>query len=147
MGKLIVKYLLDSVIVIDHLNQISQATDFILQNHSNCVLSVVTRAEVLIGVEEDDKAMVMALLDSFETWDITKQVADKTAIFRKTYRTKLPDAFQASLALHYNAILVTRNTKDFKENQQYFDRNDLVLTPHTKHFNHRSRTYCHRTSL
>jgi predicted nucleic acid-binding protein len=44
--------LLDSVIVIDHLNGIRAATEFIAHNEREIRLSVITRAEVLAGVDE-----------------------------------------------------------------------------------------------
>jgi len=41
--------LLDSVIVIDHLNNVEKATVFIEKELKNLCLSVITRAEVLAG--------------------------------------------------------------------------------------------------
>ena len=38
-------YLLDSVILIDHLNGIDEATEFLAQHQPECALSVITRAE------------------------------------------------------------------------------------------------------
>lgn len=38
------KYLLDSVILIDHFNNINAATQFIKINAQDCVISVITRA-------------------------------------------------------------------------------------------------------
>lgn len=46
------KYLLDSVILIDHFNNISQATNFIKKNHKLCYISAITRAEVLTGFQK-----------------------------------------------------------------------------------------------
>ncbi|OAV23859.1 hypothetical protein AO369_2052 [Moraxella catarrhalis] len=47
------KYLLDSVILIDHFNNISQATNFIKKNHKLCYISAITRAEVLTGFQNE----------------------------------------------------------------------------------------------
>ncbi len=124
------KYLLDSVILIDHFNNISQATDFIKQNYQSCCISAITRAEVLVGFDEIEKPSVIAILDKFELLVIDKKIADMTALFRKTYRTKLPDALQASVAICHNLTLVSRNTKDFKENQSYLGKENLVLCPY-----------------
>lgn len=125
------KYLLDSVILIDHFNSIQPATDFLKHHLTKCVLSVITRAEVLTGFEESQKSAVIKFLDKFDTLVLDKDVADLTASFRKQYRVKLPDAIQASLAIYHNLILVSRNTKDFKEGHQYFGRDDLILCPYT----------------
>jgi hypothetical protein len=50
------RYLLDSVIVIDHLNGISAATAFLREQFSVCAISVITRAEVLAGFDVADRA-------------------------------------------------------------------------------------------
>lgn len=60
------KYLLDSVILIDHFNNISQATGFIKKNHKLCYISAITRAEVLTGFQNEQAEFAIKLLDSFE---------------------------------------------------------------------------------
>lgn len=124
------KYLLDSVILIDHFNNIHQATDFIKQHYHECCISAITRAEVLVGFDETEKLSVIPILNGFELLNIDKNIADMTAQFRQKYRTKLPDALQASVAIYHNLILVSRNSKDFKENQSYLGRENLVLCPY-----------------
>lgn len=124
------KYLLDSVILIDHFNNIHQATDFIKQHYPECCISAITRAEVLVGFDETEKLSVIPILNGFELLNIDKNIADMTAQFRQKYRTKLPDALQASVAIYHNLILVSRNSKDFKENQSYLGRENLVLCPY-----------------
>lgn len=106
-------YLLDSVILIDHLNKIPQATDFIHNNREQCCISVITRAEVLAGIEEKNVSDVRQLLDQFFLFDICRSTADLAAKLRKTHGWKLPDAFQAALSQENGLKLVTRNTKDF----------------------------------
>lgn len=130
MGINMKKYLLDSVILIDHFNNISQATNFIKKNHKLCYISAITRAEVLTGFKNEQSEFAIKLLDSFELLVVNKNIADLSAKFRQSYRTKLPDAIQASTAIYHQLILVSRNTKDFKEGNHYFDRNDLVLCPY-----------------
>lgn len=113
-------YLLDSVIVIDHLNTIQQATDFIEKNRDQCGISAITRAEVLTGVEEKDLLLVKQLLDQFVVFEISQAIADLAAQLRKTHGWKLPDAFQAALAQENKLKLVTRNTKDFSPQSHPF---------------------------
>ena len=107
------KYLLDSVILIDHLNGNRSATDYIFKVHSYCAISVVTRAEVLVPYEASEMAPVLRLLDSFLSLPIDTTVADRAAALRRLNKWKLPDAFQAALAEVHGLKLVTRNTKDF----------------------------------
>lgn len=109
-----IKRLLDSVILIDHLNGIDKATRFILKlQPDHTAISVITRAEILTGLEEEGQKAVVPLLDQYELLIIDQPVADMAAGLRRVHRWKLPDAFQAALALHHKIKLTTRNTKDF----------------------------------
>ena len=108
------KYLLDSVIVIDHFNAIKPATAFLQEHGSECALSVITRAEVLAGFDERTEALARKLLDLFPTLSLTKEAADMAARLRRTKHLKLPDAFQAAIAVQNKLTLVTRNTRDFR---------------------------------
>ena len=72
--------LLDSVILIDHLNGIDQATSFVLKlNPEETAISVITRAEVLAGVDEEDQNRVSLLLDQYQLFIIDKTAADLSA--------------------------------------------------------------------
>jgi predicted nucleic acid-binding protein len=106
--------LLDSVILIDHLNDIPVATRFISGlDPRKTAISVITRAEILVGIPEENEGLVKALLDQYQTLTIDKPTADQAARLRRKYRWKLPDAFQASLAIRGGMKLTTRNTRDF----------------------------------
>jgi predicted nucleic acid-binding protein len=109
-----VRYLLDSVIVIDHLNAIEPATLFLAEHGAASTVSVITRAEVLAGFDDTNAALALELLNLFSALPITTDVADLAARIRHAERLKLPDAFQAALAQHHNLTLVTRNTRDFR---------------------------------
>ena len=122
-----IKRLLDSVILIDHLNGIEKATRFILElQPEQTAVSVITRAEILAGLREDDKKVVLPLLDQYKLLIIDQPVADMAADLRRVHRWKLPDAFQAALALHHKIKLTTRNTKDFDPKKF-----DFVEIPYT----------------
>ena len=117
-------YLLDSVILIDHLNQVSHSTAFLAQVHKEAVVSVITRAEVLAGFDAAP-VHVQQLLDQFPCLDIEKSVADLAARFRRRHRWKLPDAFQAALAEKHGLRFATRNVRDFPP-----ERFPFVLQPY-----------------
>ena len=113
--------LLDSVIIIDHLNGIEAATHFVLGlDPEKTAVSVITRAEILVGIEESDEKLVKAFLDQYRLLVIDKTVADLAATLRKTYHWKLPDAFQAAISVNNNISLTTRNTKDFDPTKHDF---------------------------
>ncbi|GAB4352106.1 MAG: type II toxin-antitoxin system VapC family toxin [Immundisolibacter sp.] len=109
-----VKYLLDSVIVIDHLNGIAPATAFLADHASAGAVSVITRAEVLAGFDDANVPLARDLLDLFPALPITADTADLAARLRRRLHLKLPDALQAALAVGHELTLVTRNTRDFR---------------------------------
>lgn len=119
------KYLLDSVIVIDHLNGRDEATEFIARHESQSAISVVTRAEVLSGLEGASSEITAILLNHFETLPIDRTAADLAASLRRRFRWRPPDAFQAALVELHGLKLVTRNTKDFFPGKHAF-----VLVPY-----------------
>jgi predicted nucleic acid-binding protein len=116
------RLLADSVILIDHFNGIEQATTFLLENRSTVRISAVTRAEVLTGFSVGGEAVAARLLDAFPLFDIDVHVADLAAKLRREHGWKLPDAFQAAVALWNGCLLVTRNTRDFPPSQFSFVR-------------------------
>lgn len=76
--------------------------------------------------EKDDKKVVVPLLDQYKLLIIDQPVADMAADLRRVHRWKLPDAFQAALALHHKIKLTTRNTNDFDP-----ENFDFVEIPYT----------------
>ena len=108
------RYLLDSVIVIDHFNGVEAATEFLAAHGRDCVISVITRAETLAGFPAESLLHGRQLLDEFTALPVTVEVADVAAQMRRTERWKLPDAIQAAIALQEGLTLVTRNTEDFR---------------------------------
>jgi len=113
--------LLDSVILIDHLNSVPPATEFILAlDPEKTAISVISYAEILTGLDEEAGRKVRPLLQSFEMLEIDAVVAEKAAALRRQYGWKLPDAFQAAMAIIHDVKLCTRNTKDFNPQQHSF---------------------------
>jgi predicted nucleic acid-binding protein len=117
--------LLDSVILIDHLNGISAATRY-LESLTEASISVITRAEVLAGVPPRSLPGVKEWLDRYPTLAIDRQTADLAAELRRQNKWKLPDAFQAALATQHGLKLATRNTRDFPP-----QRHPFVVVPYS----------------
>lgn len=121
MGFLMIEGLLDSVILIDHLNGIDKATRFISKlNPLETAISAITRAEILTGLTKKEQAQVISLLDQYQLLIIDKPIADLAAGLRRYHGWKLPDAFQAALAQHHKTKLITRNSKDFDPRKHAF---------------------------
>jgi predicted nucleic acid-binding protein len=116
-----IERLIDSVIFIDHLNGIEKATKYISDiDPEKSAISVITRAEILVGLDAAERYVVKSLLDQYHTFIIDKTIADKAADLRREFRWKLPDAFQAAISLQNNIKLVTRNSKDFNPSEHAF---------------------------
>ena len=114
--------LLDSVILIDHFNNNRKATSYVSSLDPNdTAISVITRAEILVGFDGDEEiAKVKSLLEQFTLLIIDKEIADKAAELRRTFGWRLPDAFQAALTVNHKLRLATRNTKDFDPKKHSF---------------------------
>lgn len=119
------RYLIDSVILIDHFNGRPQAARCLARIGPESALSVITRAEVLAGFDPAGSAAASGLLDRFPTLVVDRPVADLAARLRREQRWKMPDALQAALAHYHSLELVTRNTRDFPP-----DRHAFVLVPY-----------------
>jgi predicted nucleic acid-binding protein len=113
--------LLDSVILIDHFNDVVDASAFIAAlNPGKTAISIITYAEILVGFENDSIERAKALLNQYEILGIDAPVTEKAAELRRRYRWKLPDAFQAAIALRHDLRFCTRNTEDFDPKRHSF---------------------------
>ncbi len=109
------KYLLDSTVMIDSLNGVVQAKDWLSKlGDDEGVISVITRAEVLSKAGDEWDA-VREFLNEYNCLTIGMDDADIAAGLRNTYKIKLPDAFQAALAQNNDLTLVSRDQTDFKK--------------------------------
>ena len=74
-------------------NGIAAATAYLSQVGGEGAISLITRAEVLCGFDA--------------------AAADLAANLRRSYRWRLPDAFEAARAQLHGLTLATRNVRDF----------------------------------
>lgn len=118
-------FLVDSVILIDHFNGVTAATEYLRQNWKAASISVITRAEVLTGFQAHRETLAKQLLDRFSTLPAGADGADLAAALRRQYRWKLPDALQAAIAVNRRLKLATRNTRDFDP-----ARHSFVVVPY-----------------
>ena len=103
----------DTNIIIDALNGFAQASAE-YGRYELVFISRITWMELLVGAK-DDEAEIRDFLDSyFEIIPLDQAVAETAVQLRRDYRMRLPDAIIWASAKSKEAILVTRNTKDFK---------------------------------
>ena len=108
-------FLLDTNIII-HLSYGELNTSDFSSSGDRLCISAITYMEAL-GYPfktKEDKSFVKMLCNSFDLFDLTKPIIEKTIEIRKRSKIKLPDAIIAASALVNNAALVTNNVKDFK---------------------------------
>ena len=109
------RYLVDSNIIIYHLNNEPIATKFLSQNYRDIAISQITYVEVLsFPFTKEQEEDVKRLLSKFTIIDVTQSISNQAIENRKIKKIKLPDNLIASTAMVNNLILVTRNIKDFK---------------------------------
>jgi len=109
------KPLFDTNILVDYLNGIQQAADEI-DRYKSRFISAITFIEVLVGARnEEDERRIRAFLATFETLGFVPALIEKTILLRRQFGLKIPDAIIYATSKLNGTVLVTRNTKDFKE--------------------------------
>ncbi len=106
------KALLDTNILIVYLNGAKQAKKEIAQ-YTYPAISIITWMEVMVGVKASEKDQIESFLSSFDLTSIDRNIAEIAAHIRQTRAIKIPDAIIWASAKSLNALLVTRNTRDF----------------------------------
>jgi len=122
-------YLLDTSVLIDALRGVrgrAEELAHLVEDGHLLACSVMTVAEVYAGMRPRERAATVALLDSLETYDVTRQIAERAGLLRRTWAARgrtlaLVDLLIASTALGFGLVLVTDNIRDFpmKEIQLY----------------------------
>ena len=108
------KYLIDSNIIIYHLNGEIKATDFLEEQVDQSCISRLTFIEVLsFPFSEQEETDIKKLLKTFSIVDTSEAIASQCLKNRKIRKIKIADNIIGSTAQIHNLVLVTRNTKDF----------------------------------
>jgi predicted nucleic acid-binding protein len=99
----------DSCVLIDLLSKRAGAKE-LLDAASLWAISAATRTEVLAGARGSaDETLIIALLDEFNTLEVTAVIADMAGALRRQHRLKTVDAIILASALHHGLRLVTRD--------------------------------------
>jgi tRNA(fMet)-specific endonuclease VapC len=121
-------YLIDSHVVIDHLADVSAASQLLEQlAQDGIAMSIITYMEAFQGVArspypKEAQGKFRALAKSMPILPLSLAVAERCARLRETLRTQQKrvnsralDLIIAATALEYDLTLVTENIKDFED--------------------------------
>jgi predicted nucleic acid-binding protein len=111
----VVKAVIDTNILVDYLHGIALAgTELALYQSPS--ISVISWIEVMAGTTAQTESTARAFLQTFDLLQIDAKVAEQAVILRKARRIKLPDAVIWATAQVHQCLLVSRNTRDFDQN-------------------------------
>jgi predicted nucleic acid-binding protein len=103
----------DSDVLIDYFDGIPTAA-VELSRYERITISRITWMEVLVGAPTDVLRQVREdFLRQFPVIELDEVVAREAITLRQEHKLKLPDAIIWASARRNNALLVTRNTRDF----------------------------------
>jgi len=123
MSQNLVRYCLDTNIVVYTLNGLVPAVEFMkeAQNNSEIVYPVIVEAELFSSAKltREDMQDLRDILDLGEIIEVNSSIALKAGELRRisinnyNKKLKLPDALIAATAIVTSAVLVSRNQDDF----------------------------------
>ncbi len=119
-GKLMPPRVIDSNILIYHLAEDPAVTAALAEwmlGGERLFISAITRIEVLATpvMVPEEELRILHLLDRFLLIPVDARIADIAARIRRDHRLTLGDSIIAATAVLTDAVLVTRNIRDFKK--------------------------------
>jgi predicted nucleic acid-binding protein len=107
------KYVLDSTVVINHLNKKLDLDAFFdsIPEYEQYI-SIITEIEALskYNMTSDDEKETLDLIDRFTIIEIIPPIKDAAIHIRRATRMKLPDAVIAATAIVLDAVVLTNDT-------------------------------------
>jgi len=110
--------LIDTDIFIDFFRGVKVAEEFILKNIDKILFSAITESELLSGKicnDSIEEERVLHFLSQFEKIPVDNPLVQVAGRFKRNFNMALPDAIIAASAFDNDAILITRNIKDFSK--------------------------------
>lgn len=110
--------LLDTDIFIDFLCGKSEAVTLFNENVDEIIFSAITEAELLSGKScsySKEREKLLHFISQFEKIPVDNPLVQIAAEIRREYNTSIADAIIAASAITKDAILITRNLKDFEK--------------------------------
>lgn len=108
------RVLVDTNILIDQLAGLEAARTE-LRRYEDRAISVISRIELFVGLREGETDRGENLMANFVQIELTPGIVEEAVKVRRTTKLKLADAILLATARVENRVLLTRNTRDFKE--------------------------------
>ena len=108
----------DTNIVIDFLNGRLEAKELfsIYEPSISAIAYLATFVKLSAHV---DPKQAQTILSGLDVIPVDRDIAELAARFRSEKQLKTPDAIIYGTAVHLGVVLITRNTRDFKESDPY----------------------------
>jgi len=117
-GRSAVKFLLDSNVIIYHLNDDLNAEGnrlFELAASAGSAYSILSRLEVLgFPMQTESRQRALKVLQLFQELPVDNGSLDRALTLRSSLKIKTVDAIIAATALTMDLPLITRNSRDFQ---------------------------------
>ena len=84
-----------------------------MKRYAAPMISPITWMEVMVGTVDETELPTRAFLRTFRQCPVDLPVAEAAVSIRRTHRIRLPDAIIWASARSVDALLVTRNQRDF----------------------------------
>ena len=114
MGKA-VKAVFDTNILVDYLKGVRAAKEE-LDRYRVRQISIITFIEVMVGAKNAaEESAIRGFLATFEVLELSAEIAQEAISIRRELRLKIPDAIVYATARTQGCILVSRNSKELKQ--------------------------------
>jgi len=105
----------DSDVFIDRLQGHAGAAD-VFAEYERVFISRITWIEVMVGARtSSQEAAARTAFKAVDIVEVTSHISELAVAIRKTRRLKLPDAIILATAQALGLTLITRNVRDFRE--------------------------------
>ncbi len=110
--------MIDTDVLINFLRGKEKARDFMssFSDAATICCSVITVAEIIAGMRENERKETERLIDSLNILDVTREIAEKAGSYKnriKTHTLELDDCIIAATAFIQKAVLATGNGKHY----------------------------------
>jgi predicted nucleic acid-binding protein len=112
------RILLDTDVLINFLRGQEKTRDYLgsVLEEADLCCSAIAVAEIHAGMKEHERTKTTELLDSLTIIDVTREIAEKAGVYKRTIRSQgleLDDCIIAATAFIKHAMLATGNVKHY----------------------------------